>query len=215
MIRSGCVFFELFETERRVAASNLLMGKESASVTDDDIDEKTIRDVLAGDTRAFERLVMRHQDSVGRFIYKIVPNDEDREEVCQDVFVKIFNSLHQFRFDAKFSTWLYQIAYRTAISFTRRKRLETEDYIDNHPAGPEADPVMKNEIKNILDKELTLLKIEERTIVTLHYMQDISIDDISRIVERPSGTVKSILYRVRQKLHDRLAGSTLRLSEAI
>ena len=173
-----------------------------------------IRKVLDGDSRAFDTLVSRHLDAVFRFIYKIISNVSDREEVCQDVFVKVYMNLAQFRFDAKFTTWLYQIAYRTAISSTRRKKYDFEEYQDDI-ASQERDSVSDEEVKRILDKELAKLKLEERTMITLHYLQDVSVDDISDIVDRPVGTVKSMLHRVRQKLHTSLTRSEPAIREAV
>ena len=181
-------------------------------------DEDILRDVIAGNTRAFEELVTRHQDTVARFVYKIVPSHEDREEICQDVFVKVYRSLNQFRFDAQFTTWLYQIAYRTAVSSTRRKRLDTDSYESDDAVASTSlatDSPERRDQRDMVNKLMATLTLEEKTIVSLHYLQDVPIADISRIVERPAGSVKNILYRSREKLHATLKRSEIKLYEAV
>ena len=173
-----------------------------------------VRRILDGVMRAFELLVLRHQESVARFVWKVVPNEQDREEVCQDVFVKLYQKLDQFRFDAKFTTWLYRVAYRTAIAFTRKKRLDTESYKDEFTAESNHENDSR-QVAKILDKHIAGLKLEERTAVTLHYLQELSIEEISDIVERPTGTIKSMLHRIRQKLNTSILRTTPDLIEAI
>ena len=178
-------------------------------------DQELIQLILAGDNRAFELLVEKHQDSVARFVWKIVPMPQDREEVCQDVFVKVFFKLDQFKGDASFTTWLYQVAYRTAISFHRKKKLDLVS-MEEDPVIRANDPDPDEEIiRRMIGEQLDRLSLEERTIVTLYYMQDLTIEEIGRIVERPEGTVKSILHRVRQKLQARIERSTPDLVEAM
>lgn len=188
-------------------------------------DETIIRQVLAGDQRSFEVLVERYQDTVARFIWSIVPAHHDREEVCQDVFVKVYFKLETFRFDARFTTWLYQIAYRTAVSFNRRLRPEMTDIDELEIADADASVVDKemqadtsleqHQLKRLIDELLLGLKLEERTVVTLFYYQDMVIEDIALVVDRPAGSIKSILYRVRQKLEATIAQQMPALAEAL
>jgi len=118
----------------------------------------------------------RSRYPVARFVYRIIPSPEDREEVCQDVFVKAFFNISKYRGDAKLSTWLFQIAYRTAISFKRKRVLSQISLEDYEIADTGGD----------------------------HLEQDGVSREIANIVERPAGTVKSILHRARGKLKDRL-----------
>ncbi|MEX0941008.1 MAG: sigma-70 family RNA polymerase sigma factor [Pseudomonadales bacterium] len=169
-------------------------------------DAELIKAVTGGDQRAFERLILRYQDAVARFIWRLVPSPEDREEVCQDVFIKVFMNLHQFKSDSKFSTWLYSIAYRTAISSARKKRPQFDKF-EEHPdegRGPEAVGEGE-ELSRLLSREIARLDVEERAIVGLYHLQECGIDEIAGIMEKPSGTIKSILFRVRKHLKDRLS----------
>lgn len=168
-------------------------------------DHALIQAVLEGDLRAYEQLVLRHQDMVAHFVWRIVPQEQDREEVCQDVFLKVYLSLHKFRFESKFSTWLYSIAYRVAISSVRRRKHAFDDTTPVEPAGDPLDAdAMNAEISRLIAREIDKLSLDERSIVTLFHIQEFSIDDIAAIVGKPPGTIKSLLFRARMKIKDQL-----------
>lgn len=171
----------------------------------DSPDETLIEATLAGQDRAYEVLVQRYQDMVARFVFRIVPAAQDREEVCQDVFFKAYTRLGSFKFDAKFSTWLYSIAYRTAISHLRRRRHDVET-LDEEPPGEASLERDRSaaEIAAVVNAELARLPVEERGMVTLYHLQGCGIEEISQIMDKPPGTIKSILFRVRKKLKDRI-----------
>lgn len=175
-------------------------------VTPVEPDEDLVQRVLQGDHRAYEQLLLRYQDAVAKFIWRLIPQSQDREEICQDVFVKVFFNLPKFRFESKFSTWLYRIAWRTALSFLRRKRLPTDD-LGNEPEADQASlESMSDEgrVRVMIKREIGKLSLDERSIITLFHLQEMSVEEISEIVGKPGGTVKSILYRVRRKLKSRL-----------
>jgi RNA polymerase sigma-70 factor (ECF subfamily) len=180
------------------------------AVTSMEPDDELVRRALQGDSQAFEFLVARHQDSVARYIWRMVPSSEDREEICQDVFVKVYFNLNKFRFDSKFSTWLYKISFRTALSFLRKKKLPMssigDELVEEFASEDKALESVSDEtrVRLIIDREVSKLKLDERSIVTLFYLQEVGIDEIAEIVEKPAGTVKSILHRVRQKLKSQL-----------
>ncbi|MBD3646103.1 MAG: sigma-70 family RNA polymerase sigma factor [Pseudomonadales bacterium] len=170
-------------------------------------DETLIRATIGGDQRAYATLVSRHQDTVAKFIWRLIPVEEDREEVCQDVFVRVYDNLSRFRFDAKFSTWLYRIAYTTALSFLRKKRYATQEFQEqaSNIHAPEKQ-LSETQISDILEQEISRLTVDERTVVTLYHLQGCGVDEIANIMERSPGTIKSQLFRSRKKLKDRLQG---------
>ncbi len=167
-------------------------------------DSELISEVQAGNPQAFERLVTEYQDMVARFVFRIIPSAEDREEVCQDVFVKAYFKISQFKGEAKFSTWLFQIAYNTAISFKRKRVISQVPLEDHDIADVHRDELEQDDVSREIAAQLNRLSLEERSVVTLFYMQDMSVEDISHIVNRPNGTVKSILFRARGKLQNRM-----------
>lgn len=159
---------------------------------------------LAGDMRAFEVLVERHQGGVASFIWRIVPDRLDREEVCQEVFIKAWRNLNRFKGDAAFSTWLYTIAWRTAISLVRKRRVDYEVFDESLVHGTEDRGAETVEMNDLLDDAIATLSPEERGILTLFHARECTIEEIAAIVDRPSGTIKSILARSRSKLKAQL-----------
>lgn len=101
----------------------------------EDTDNDIIRAVLGGDSERFRVLVLRYQSGVAGYLYRLLPNAADRDDVCQDVFLKAYLNLKQFRYAAKFSTWLYTIAYRRALERLRGARHEQALKAD-WPAAP-------------------------------------------------------------------------------
>lgn len=165
-------------------------------------DQDLIRKVLQGNQRAYEFLIARYQDAVAKFIWRLIPHTEDREEICQDVFVKVYFNLDKFRFDSKFSTWLYRIAWRTALTSLRKKRLPLDESGKDFESEDRSLEAVSDDdrLRRIIDGEISKLKIDERSIITLFHLQDTTIEEISKIIGKPEGTIKSILHRVRQKL---------------
>jgi RNA polymerase sigma factor (sigma-70 family) len=167
---------------------------------EDDVD--IVRACLAGEKERFGELVARHQAGVAGYLYRLVPNTADREDICQDVFVKAFLNLHQFRFEARFSTWLFTIAYRRAIEVLRKRQLATAS-TDDVDAASDLDlehDAGATETQDIVRAQVARLTVEEQTLLALYHYQDLGLAEISRIVDKPEGTLKSDLFRIRKKL---------------
>lgn len=168
-----------------------------------------VKQVLAGNTAAFAVLVNRHKDLVFSVALKIVRNREDAEEIAQDSFVKAFQSLRSFKGDSKFSTWMYRIVYNAAISHTRHRKHEfapLDDFIVKNVTDDEIlDDLdrMDTELqKKLVDAAVDKLSPEDGALVTLFYLEEHSIDDISRITGLSVANVKVKLHRIRIKLFD-------------
>jgi len=166
-----------------------------------------IEKIQAGETECFAVLLERYSQPVFSLIIKIIGNREDAEELTQDVFLKVFRSINSFQGESRFSTWLYRIAYNTAISATRKKKQEwlpidemqlkdvTEEYI-----GTELERV-NNEIQLAwLENALELLPPDDRALVLLFYMQEKSIEEIGYVTGHSISNVKTKLHRTRKKL---------------
>jgi RNA polymerase sigma-70 factor (ECF subfamily) len=171
-----------------------------------------VRRILAGDTASFACLIDRYSRPVHSLIFKMTRNKEDAEELTQDVFMKVFRSLASFRGESSFSTWIYRIACRTAISEVRKRKREflpiDESLIANvaeeMPAGMfGAD----NESEQIgrLEKALGMLPPDEQAMILLFYAQEKSIGDIASIAGLSAPNVKTRLHRIRKKLFAALA----------
>ena len=172
-----------------------------------------IKRIQAGDTACFACLLDKYSRQVYSLIFKVVRNREDAEELAQDVFVKVYRYLSSFKGDSSFSTWIYRIAYNTAISETRKKKhefLAIEDAIINNVSEEEvAEALGRSDTSvqmNKLDAALEQLPPEERAVILLFYIKEKTIDDIADITGLSSSNVKVKLHRIRKKLFVILKG---------
>ena len=137
---------------------------------------------------------------------------EDAEEIAQDVFVKAYRSLADFRGDSKFSTWLYTIVNTTCITFLRKKKLEVHS-LDNEKVFEVADRVdsglranlveQKSKIQ-MVNKAIQLLNVDDAKLITLFYKGEQSLDEIGKILGIDPNTVKVKLHRARTRLKEKM-----------
>jgi RNA polymerase sigma-70 factor, ECF subfamily len=175
-------------------------------------DAECVRRVQEGDTDSFEILVRRHEKAIFNLIYRLLGNYDEAAEVAQEVFLSAFKSIHQFRGEANFSTWLYRIGLNHAS--TRRKSLYTSQrrYIPLDGTEVIADgtvDLVKNvehkEIQQRVQQALNSLDPEDARIILLRDLQDVPYEDVAEMLDIPVGTVKSRLHRARQALRISLA----------
>ncbi|WP_280745357.1 MULTISPECIES: sigma-70 family RNA polymerase sigma factor [unclassified Parabacteroides] len=166
-----------------------------------------IQRIQAGDTASFACLLDRYSRPVHTLILKIVRSNEDAEELTQDVFLKVFKHLKTFKGDSSFSTWIYRIAYNTAISDTRKKKhefLAMEEAMINNVSEEEVAQALgytdASEQMAMLDAALAKLPPDERALILLFYMEGKSIEEVSVISELSVSNVKTKLHRIRKKL---------------
>jgi RNA polymerase sigma factor (sigma-70 family) len=163
--------------------------------------------ILRGDNTAFSVIVDRYKSRVYTFTLRMVRVPEDAEEIAHDAFVKAFAALSSFKFQCKFSTWLYRIAYNESISFIRKKKLATVS-IDGNPGHGYEKPDSINILKELGEREkenwvknaVERLPEDERSIVTLYYYQECSVKEISEITGSSLSNVKIKLFRARKRL---------------
>ncbi len=167
-----------------------------------------INKVLNNDVSAYTILVDKHKNMAFTVAYRIVRNREDAEEIAQDAFVKVYQSLKSFKKESKFSTWLYRIIYNTAISKTRKKQLETTnlDYnvVENFSTDEIKEDVNRldnDEQKKIIYKILQHLNPEDSTLINMFYFKEHSTEEISDIMGLSQANVKVKLHRIRKKLY--------------
>ena len=166
-----------------------------------------IRMILSGDTEAYRGLVEKHQDLVYTIVHRIISSAEEAEEVAQDVFVKAYSKLPGFKGEAKFSTWLYRIAYNTAVSHTRKRKIEflamDEEVIGNHSEEDVQQEVMglsTEEQNKLIKKAMAILPRTDSLMITLFYYHGKDIEEISEIVGLTQSNVKVKLFRIRKRL---------------
>jgi len=173
-------------------------------------DEVLIRQFQEGDERAFNEIVFRYKDRLLNFVYRFLNDIDKAEDLVQDTFLKVYTHKHAYQEIAKFSTWLYTIAgnlARTELRKLKRRKtysisdisFEDREYeipvIDNPEDNVESSNFSKN-----LQRALNQLQPDFKTMVILRDIQELSYEDISRIVGVPIGTVKSRINRGRLKL---------------
>ncbi|MBQ4820335.1 RNA polymerase sigma factor [Aquimarina sp. MMG016] len=171
-------------------------------------DQYYIDKVLAGEVNAFSELVERYQSLVHTVVLRMVKNKEQAEEVAQDTFVKAYQSLSKYRGDAKFSTWLYTIAYRKSLDAIKAaKRMMASEIIEDISEGEmelvnDALGYLQNkERKQIISDSIMKLPEDEAAIITLYYFEEKSVKEIVEIIGLTADNVKIKLYRSRKKLY--------------
>ncbi len=173
-------------------------------------DNELISKVLHGDHQAYAGLVHRYQNYVFTLTLRLVKNREEAEEVAQDVFIKAYKYLADFRGDAKFSTWLYTIVNNTCISFLRKKKLNIQSLdderifatADNQDAGFRADGVEQKSRHAMVAEAISQLKPDDSAIITLFYKNEQSLEEIAQILGLEVNTAKVRLHRARTRLKE-------------
>jgi RNA polymerase sigma-70 factor (ECF subfamily) len=166
------------------------------------------------DESLFRELVERHQEKVFRLVASVLGpfRDIDAEETAQDVFVRVHDKLPQFRGDAKFTTWLYRVAYSVAVNRTQsaRVRLPHVD-VDALRALASADDPHRRatdaERDALVAAAVESLPEVYRTVIYLHYWNDVPLAEIAELLCAPAGTIKSYLFRARARLARILEGA--------
>ncbi|HVP12709.1 MAG TPA: sigma-70 family RNA polymerase sigma factor [Phycisphaerae bacterium] len=176
-----------------------------------------IENARGGCAESARKLVLAHQDRLHAFVWRIVRNQQDAEEICQDAFLRAFQSLGSFDFSYRFSTWLFTIGYRLCLNTLRRRRDYTGD-IDLDAIGPRrstgesgtvADQVANSDeairLKKLIWESVDELTPPQRATVLLFYREMLSCQEIGEILGMPAATVKSHLHRARSRLKEVLS----------
>lgn len=179
-------------------------------------DFKLIDRAVGGDDKAFAKLLQRYRRPVYHMILKMVRNVDDAEDLMIESFAKAFKSLHKFKKDFTFSTWLFRIATNNTIDFIRKKKINTlsieNTYTDNDGQSVSIDirdrsPNPQEEAIKAQKEELILVFVgmlppKYQKLVRLRYYQELSYEEIAAELEAPLGTVKAQLHRARELLYD-------------
>lgn len=163
--------------------------------------------VRAGDRAALRELVDLHKDRLFAFVWRMVRNHHDAEDICQDAFLKAFASLSSFSTEYRFSTWLFTIGYRVCLNRLRRKRALTGE-IDFAalPSDGSTEPSASLEseeaarVKGMVWSAVDRLTPPQRATVLLFYRNEMSCRNIAQVIQLPLATVKSHLHRARARL---------------
>jgi len=175
-------------------------------------DNEVISRVLLGEQNAYAELVTRYQNYVFTLILRMIKSREDAEEIAQDVFVKAYRSLADFRGESKFSTWLYTITNTTCITFLRKKKLDVHsldnekvfEVAGNKDSGLRANVVEQKSRVNMVTRAIAMLSPDDAEIITLFYKAEQSLEEIARILGLEINTAKVRLHRARGRLKEKM-----------
>lgn len=171
-----------------------------------------INSILAGDTGNYALLVKRHQRFVFTLALRFAKNREDAEEIAQDCFIKAYKALGTFKQTSKFSTWLYTITYTTAMTYLRKKKINSSSIDDeehvlelaNKDSSFDADAVEKKSTYRYLNEAIEMLLPDDAAIITLFYKGEQSLEEIGQALAMDPNTVKVKLHRARHRLKEKL-----------
>jgi len=170
-------------------------------------DQYYIDKVLKGEDNAFSILIDRYKNLVFTLCYRIIKDKEYAEEAAQDTFLKVYKSLAKFKGEAKFSSWIYRIAYNTSLdklkSIKRHSDSVSSINIDEYEFADmdsTMDILENNEFKSQIKSSIKKLDKEEAFILTLYYYEDMSMQEIADITGHKANSIKVKIHRSRQKL---------------
>ncbi|WP_270182875.1 RNA polymerase sigma factor SigW [Alkalihalobacillus sp. CinArs1] len=183
----------------------------------DAIVKRIIVQVRKGDHNAFGELVELYKDRVFALTYRMLGNRQEAEDVAQEAFIRAYTNIDRYQIDRKFSTWLYRIATNLAIDRMRKKK--PDYYLDAEVSGTDGltmysqvaatdqlpdDEVVSLEAQEGIHQAILSLPLKYRSAITLKYIQELSLKEISEILELPVGTVKTRIHRGREALRKKL-----------
>jgi RNA polymerase sigma-70 factor (ECF subfamily) len=170
-------------------------------------DQIYIDKILEGDANAFSVLVDRYKDLVFTLALRMMKHREEAEEVAQDTFIKVFGSLKKFKGDSKFSTWIYRVAYNTCLDrLKKNKRKQNTVTIDEYTEHQVKtidnafDKLANEERQEAIRHCLERLPADDNFLMTLFYFEELSLEEIAKVVNLKPNNVKVKLYRARKKL---------------
>jgi RNA polymerase sigma-70 factor (ECF subfamily) len=180
-------------------------------------DSQLIKEALGGDDAAYTRLMNKYHDAIFSFIFRMVHDREQVEDLTQEAFIKAFGSLKNFNEEFAFSTWLYKIATNNSIDFIRKRKLQMfsidkpieskdSDYTFELPDdSSEADKELISDQRAVMLKSaIDQLPEKYRRVIMLRHSDERSYEEIADMLKLPIGTVKAHIFRARELLYKQL-----------
>ncbi len=166
-------------------------------------DTERVNAVAAGDRRALEELYLAYHRRLARFLARFIANFENVEEIINDTFMVVWSGAKDFRHASQVSTWIFGIAYRTALKALRSQTRAAARRFEEH-ADRSVDPTAEAEQHDWLSHGLAMLPDEQRLTIELVYHMGYSLEEIAEITDAPVGTVKARVFHAREKLRRHL-----------
>ncbi len=167
-----------------------------------DIDDQIIKGLMAQDQRIVGLLIKQYGSYIYTIIYNILKSKPEAEEACQDTFLKVVNKIEDYNYSSAFKSWIFTIAYRTGIDYKRKQKLTQDEstlaFMDN---GDRADEgIYKSEEKQNINKLLSVLNEEDALLVTMYYLNEMSIKEITAATNLGESNIKIKLFRARKEM---------------
>src|ERR1700723_2228836 len=175
-------------------------AKNSAKEHDTDL----LVAVAAGSRQALEELYLSYHRRLARFLSRFTPRYENIEEIINDTFMVVWQSAKDFRNASQVSTWIFGIAYRTALKSVRRQKNHTAALSLDESPELTVDPEADAEVQDWVSHGLNCLTVEHRLTLELAYRMGHSLEEIAAITDAPVGTVKARMFHARRKLREYL-----------
>ena len=175
-------------------------------------DIELISKILQGEQALFAQVVERYRNYVFTLVLRFTDNREDAEEIAQDIFVKAYRSLADFRGESKFSTWLYTVVRTSCITFLRKKRLDITSIdnernflqLENRESAFKANTIEQKSRHAMVNEAIRLLSPDDAQLITLFYKGEQSLEEIGKIMGLETNTVKVKLHRARHRLKEKM-----------
>jgi RNA polymerase sigma-70 factor, ECF subfamily len=179
--------------------------------------KKRIKQVIKGDQDAFAEIVEIYSNSIFQLGYRMLGNRHEAEDIAQEAFIRAYVNIKSFNQDLKFSTWLFRIATNLCIDRIRKKK--PDYYLDAEVSGTDGltmysqlssnAPLPETELESLelqesVQKEILKLPEKYRSVIVLKYIEELSLNEISEILDLPLGTVKTRIHRGREALRQQL-----------
>jgi RNA polymerase sigma factor (sigma-70 family) len=171
-------------------------------------DKALVDAVLSGNRQALRDFIKRHERLVSHMVAKLVDDKSDREEVCQDIFLKAYEKLSEFNFQSKLSTWVATIAYRHGVNHLRKRKTKWADLPEDTDDWNFVEPdnlqqlVEEEDMEKIIQQKLEQLPPQYKVVLTLYHVDGLNYNEIGEATGMPEGTVKNYLFRARHLLKE-------------
>ena len=177
-------------------------------MSDKSTDVELIEQIKEGNRASFELLIERHKNYAFTLAVRIVQNKEDAEEIAHDAFLKAFKSIGNFKMESKFTTWFYRIVVNLSISKRRKKYIDTEEINDTNMSHygtfDEVNEMNSADRRFFIEKAMNSLNDEARTLLTLYYFEEMSLEEVEAITGVDKNNLKVKIFRARKKLAQEL-----------
>lgn len=173
-------------------------------------DSKLIEDYISGEDDKFDILIEKYSKPVWRYVFRMIKDSEETNDIVQTVFVKAWKNIRKFSPERSFRAWIFSIAHNTSVDWLRKRRALSFSSLDDEEnifeesiadTSPLPDVILENKLfKEKIDDALNMLSLNEKTVVILHALEDMTFSEISEILDKPINTVKSKFLRAIEKM---------------